>query len=177
MKKILVLTVIALLNLSSIMQVKHVANKSKSTLTYTMNHPLHSWTGVNKNVTVAIVGNTDKTSISQVAVSTTIASFDSDNANRDSHVIEATEAIKHPHVKFYSTSITTNGDNLSIKGKLTFHGVTKDISFTATKKTENKVLTVTGGFSINMTNYGITPPSFTGISVDDEIKLKFTMIF
>lgn len=149
----------------------------KSTITYSMHHPLHSWEATSSDVHSVILINDDKTIIKQVAVVVKIATFDSQNANRDSHMIEVTDAIKYPLVKFESTSITSNGNNLSVVGNLTFHGITKKISFNATKSIQVNQVNVIGGFSINMTDYDIKRPSLMGMPTDDEIKFNFRMFY
>ena len=58
-----------------------------------MSHPFHDWTGKSNKLNSAIICLPNKDSISQVAVSVNISSFDSENSNRDSHVIEVTEAV------------------------------------------------------------------------------------
>ena len=158
-------------------QVKLYADKSKSSITYSMKHPLHSWDGICKDVNSIIIADEDKTHISQAAVSVKIASFDSQNANRDSHMIEVTDAIKYPNISFASTSIKQDGTMLDITGKLTFHGVTKEISIKASETMKGNNAHITGNFSVNMKDYGIEPPSLMAMPTDEEIKLSFELVF
>ena len=159
-------------------QVKYFSDKNKSTIEYSMNHPLHSWTGVSSDFTSVILANEAKTEISQVAVSAKISTFDSKNANRDSHTMEVTEALKYPSVTFASTAIAKDGENkLQVSGVLTFHGVNKNITFEAEQKNNGKSLEINGGFTIKMTDYNIERPSLMGIAADDDIKIKFKVIF
>ncbi|NOZ45978.1 MAG: YceI family protein [Chlorobi bacterium] len=156
-------------------QVKLFCDKEHSSISYSMNHPLHSWTGINKEVRSIILFNNE--TISQVAVAVTIASFDSQNANRDSHAIEVTEAIKYPTISFSSDSIKQNGNKLNVTGTLNFHGVNKIISFETTiKKMKNKI-EATGEFTVLMTEFNIKPPSLMGMATDDNIKIKFDIIY
>ncbi len=157
--------------------VKLFADKSKSSITYAMNHPLHSWEGTSKDVNSVILADKNRKTITQAAVSVKIASFDSQNANRDSHTIEVTEAIKYPTISFASSSIIQEGDNLHITGKLTFHGISKEITINAEKKTVNNEAEITGNFSVNMKDYNIDPPSLMAMETDDEIKLKFDLFY
>jgi len=115
--------------------------------------------------------------ITQAAVSVKISSFDSQNANRDSHCMEVTDAIKYPNITFASTSIKQNGNILDISGKLTFHGITKEISLKAEKKVENGKAKITGNFSVNMKDYNIDPPSLMAMETDEEIKLSFVLVY
>lgn len=158
-------------------QVKTKCNTKESTLSYSMSHPLHDWTGTSKEVNAIIVSDAQKKIITQVAASVKIASFDSKNANRDSHTIEVTEAIKYPAVTFSSTAIADNGEKLLVKGNLTFHGVTNPIAFEAVKKHDGGKTTVTGIIKVKMTDYKITPPSLMGLSTEDEFTIDFNMVF
>jgi len=181
MNKILLFVAIVLLGTSAIAQtttpVKVKCDQKLSTITYSMNHMLHAWTGVSNDVTSIILTDENKSVISQVAVSVKIASFDSQNANRDSHTIEATEALKYPNITFASTTIKPEGDKLKVTGTLTFHSVNQPISFEALKKMNKNKAEITGEFSVKMTQFKIDPPSLMGIATDDEIKIAFKIIY
>lgn len=157
--------------------VKLYCDKTRSSITYGMHHPLHAWTGTNNDVTSLILTDASKTIISQVAVTVKLAGFDSKNANRDSHVLEVTEGLKFPIVKFSSSSIETKGDKLLVKGSMTFHGVTQPVSFEANYKKVNDKLEISGNFSVTMTQFGIEPPSLLAIPTDDEIKMSFSVVY
>jgi polyisoprenoid-binding protein YceI len=154
-------------------KVKFYSDKKNSYIQYSMSHPLHSWTGKCTDFTSVILADGQKSIISQVAVSAKISAFDSKNANRDSHTMEVTEAIKYPSINFASTSIKQDGEKLKVEGVLTFHGVNKNISFEAIRKNDGKLIEVDGGFSIKMTDYNIDRPSMMGMAADDEIKIEF----
>lgn len=157
--------------------VKVYCDKSKSTITYAMSHPLHEWSGVCKNVTSVILTDNKKDKISKVAVVAKVSSFDSQNANRDSHTMEATEAIKYPNISFESKSIKQDGDKLSVTGDLTFHGVSQTVSFEANEKKLNDKIEFTGTFNVTLTQFKIDPPSLMGIASDDNITLQFDVFF
>lgn len=181
MKRIILLVAIALLNTLGHAQVKTpikiYCDKKQSTISYSMNHPLHSWTGVSKDITSVILTDENRTEISQVAVSVKISSFDTQNANRDSHTMEATEALKYPAISFSSNSIKQTGNKLTVAGTLSFHGVSQVITFDAEKKIINNKAEIKGSFIIKMTQYNIDPPSLMGIASDDNIKIDFYVIY
>jgi len=156
---------------------KIFADKTKSTVTYSLSHPLHKWDGTSKDVSSLIVYNRGNKTIDNVAVAIKIASFDSENANRDSHTIEVLEAIKIPNVTFTSTSIKAEGEELKIVGNLTFHGVTKPITFSVKENNNGKELVVTGNFEIKITDFKITPPSLMGLATEDLIKIRFSVTY
>jgi polyisoprenoid-binding protein YceI len=84
------------------------ADRSSSSITYYMKHALHAWTGVSKDVNCVIQLNSEG-HIEKVAATAKVKSFDSKNSNRDSHMLEVTDALSFPNVSFYSTSVTRQG--------------------------------------------------------------------
>ena len=156
---------------------KLYADKNKSDITYAMNHPLHAWTGVSNNILSVMLLDTSNMEINELAVVVKIASFNSKNSNRDSNTIEVTEALKYPNVSLSSNSIKQANDRLTVKGKLKFHGVSKEIIFDAQKEIIKDEIKVTGNFKILMTDFKIKPPKLLGIATDKNIKLSFTVFY
>jgi len=181
MKRTLLYIAITLLltaaNAQESTQVKLYCDKSESSISYSMNHPLHSWTGVSKEVSSVILADEKRDNITQVAVSVKISSFDSKNANRDSHTMEVTEGLLYPNISFSSTSIIQNGDKLEVTGILKFHNVSQTISFEATKEIIKAKAKITGEFKVKMTQFNIDPPSLMGMSTKDEFEISFTLVY
>jgi len=157
--------------------VKLPNQKEKSSITYSMVHPLHKWDGVSKEVSSVILTDQERNKITQVAVTVKLATFDSQNANRDSHMLEVAEGIKFPNVTFASNEIQQKEDKLLVKGKLTFHGVTRDLSFEAIRKNDGKNIQVSGGFEVKLTDFKVEPPSILGFATEDFFKVKFLMVY
>jgi len=157
---------------------KVMADKALSTITYSAKHPLHKWDGVSHDVNCAMIYNEETKQPESVAVSLKVASFDSDNNNRDSHAIEVLEGIKFPNVTFVSSDIKP-GDNgtLIAKGNLTFHGVTKPATLQATRKDTGGKMTLTGEFPVNMSDHNIERPSLMGMKTEDAMVLRFNVVF
>lgn len=181
MKRIVLISAVLLVTAVAIAAkpapVKLFCDKSNSTITYAMNHLLHSWTGTSSEINSVILTDEDRNNISQVAVSVKISSFDSKNANRDSHMMEATEALKYPSITFSSKSIQQDGNKLSVTGTLSFHGVNRDITFEAEKNNKKNKIKVTGGFDIKMTDFNIEKPTLMGVATDDDIKITFDVLY
>jgi polyisoprenoid-binding protein YceI len=180
-KKVIISAILVLLNTlanaKQPSQIKLYCDKSQSSITYSMHHPLHSWTGESKDVTSVILTDEDRNLISQVAVLVKISSFDSKNANRDSHVMEVTEALTYPTISFNSTLIKQENNKLTVTGTLKFHDISQPITFEAEKNTANNKAEITGHFTVQMTQFNIKPPSLMGAATDDEIKLAFKVIY
>ena len=179
MKKSGLFLAILLLTLQGFGQTKVKVNgiKEESFLTYSMNHPLHAWTGTSKEVNSILLTDDARTTIYQVAVSAKVSTFDSKNANRDSHMMEVTEALKYPNVTFVSTEVTLEGDDFKAAGTLTFHGIAQPVSLQGKLTREGTKLTFSGEFKLQMTAFKIDPPSLMGISTDDEFKLEFKAVY
>jgi len=158
-------------------KVKVSGVKEESSITYAMNHPLHSWTGESKEVNSIILTDDARSTIYQVAVSVKISTFDSKNANRDSHTMEVTEALKFPSVTYVSTSVTIQGGDFKSDGTMTFHGISQPVTVQGKLTKEGTKLTFTGEFKLKMTQFKIDPPSLMGISTDDEFKLSFKVVY
>ena len=156
---------------------KIVADKKNSTVTYAMSHPAHDWEGVCKDVNAVIVYDDQTKTISQVAVALKIDAFDSGNANRDSHAIEALEGLKYPKVTFTSSKIKSDNNTLIAEGNLTFHGVTKPVTITVSRTDNDKRIALEGRFDILLSQFQIERPSLFGIKTKDEVKLSFKVFF
>lgn len=157
---------------------KVMADKSASTVTYAAKHPLHSWEGVSHDVNCAMIYNDENKQPESIAVSIKVASFDSDNNNRDSHAMETLEGIKFPNVTFVSSDIKA-GENgaLEANGNLTFHGIAKPVTLRATRKEAGNKMTLIGEFPVSMSDYKIERPSLMGMKTEDGMILRFNMAF
>ena len=158
-------------------QTKKPLDKTRSSITYSMNHLLHAWDGTSKELNgVVLIGTGNK--IEKVAIASKVSAFDSKNSNRDAHMLEVVEALKFPNISFYSTSITeTKKGELDVKGILQFHGVNKEISFKANATEVKNNIQVTGNFIFLLEDFKIERPSFMLKPVDNEVKVKFDVLY
>jgi polyisoprenoid-binding protein YceI len=60
---------------------------------------------------------------------------------------------------------------------LTFHGITKEISFNAEQKNEGDKLTVSGSFPVSLDAYKVERPSLLGFKIDDNLVVEFNAVF
>ncbi len=158
-------------------QTKKPIDKKKSTITYSMNHLLHAWDGTSNELN-GVVQLNSKNELEKVAIVSKVSAFDSKSSNRDSHMLEVTEAIKFPNISFYSTSLTeTKKGEWDVKGILQFHGVNKEISFKANAKESNGVTQMNGNFIFLLEDFKIERPSFMLKPVDNEVKVRFEVFF
>ena len=179
MKKLGTLLIGLLLVVSVFAQNKVKVNciKEESSVVYSMKHPLHEWTGESKEINSILLMDEARTTIFQVAVSAKVSTFDSKNANRDSHMIEVTEAIKFPNVTYVSTSVTIDGTDFTSSGNVTFHGISQPVALKGKLTREGNKLIFAGDFNLKMTQFKIDPPTLMGISTNDDFKLEFKVSY
>ncbi len=177
LSKILVAILFPLIAFSQQNLTKIFADKSVSTITYEMKHPMHDWEAVCKDVNAIVVYNKTTKGIEQVAVSLKVQSFDSGNPNRDSHALEVLEALKYPKVTFASTKIKAVAEMLTVEGNLTFHGITKAVTIVATREDFVNKLVFDGKFDVSLTDYKVERPSLFGMKTDDILHFQFKFIY
>lgn len=152
-------------------------NKNESTVTYTLTHLLHVVDATSKEVAYHVDGNAATRKISSVAAQVDVTTFDSGNSNRDSHAMEVVDAITYPYVTFTSTSVTQYGDSLRIAGKLTFHGVTGDITMLGKASWMPNKLEVHDGFVLSLTAFKVERPSLLMVPVNDDLHFALDAVF
>ncbi len=155
---------------------KFSAIKGLSRLTYSLSHPFHTVEASTKDFTCEVIVNDDK-AIQSVKVSADVMTFDSGNSNRDSHAMEIIDAFTYPEVSFTSDTISTNANQLTVSGKLSFHGVTKPISFLANVQSQNGQTTIDGKFAIKLEDFKVERPKFTLIPTDEFLYISFVVVF
>jgi polyisoprenoid-binding protein YceI len=94
---------------------------------------------------------------------------------RDEHTKKALEVDKYPttslavarsDLKLPAAGAETSGD---ARGKMTLHGVTKDVTFNYAARNDGGTIGVKGSTRIKMTDFGITAPSYLGVSVKPDV--------
>lgn len=159
-------------------QVRHLTQKKdESSMTYRMVHPLHKIEATSKDVVYDLEADPVTKEFKRVSGSVDVTTFDSGNSNRDSHAMEVIDAIDYPEARFDGTGFTRKGDSLYIAGKVTLHGVTRDIVAGAvTHWTEGK-LEVDGSFVLSLEAFKIERPSLLMIPVEDTLSFSFVAVF
>lgn len=177
MKQINALIVLLLTTAFTFSQTKIRAIKQESSLSYTMKHALHEWTGVSKDVN-CIMETDEKGSPQKVAVVVKVASFDSKNSNRDSHMLEVTDGLTHPNILFTSTNITSIGPKeYKVSGKLNFHGIERPVEFIMSEESKQHKRSFTGSFTILIEEFKIERPSLMFVKTDNDVLIKINVIF
>jgi polyisoprenoid-binding protein YceI len=119
-----------------------------------------------------------------------ITVIDPGESEKDRHDVQATmegekvlDVAKFPEIIFSSSSVsavkkTPAGWELTLSGKLKFHGVEKAVTFPLHVHAEGNELRGQGEVSILQTDYGITPVKVGGgsVKVKDKLKITFTVV-
>ncbi|HXX62396.1 MAG TPA: YceI family protein [Bacteroidota bacterium] len=159
-------------------QVTHLKQqKEGSLMTYKLVHPLHHVEATSKEVVYDVQADATKKEIRSVSGWVDVTTFDSGNSNRDSHAMEVIDAISYPEAKFESADVLQRGDSLIVKGKLTFHGVTKDVLALCKASWSEGKLEVDGGFDVSLTAFNIDRPSLLMIPVEDRLSFSLVALF
>jgi polyisoprenoid-binding protein YceI len=121
--------------------------------------------------------------ITFTAVLTGLASVDSvagrDVTQRDSFVSRQMDLQQFPEAIFAATSasvagtVTSQPVDASVSGKLTIHGVTKDVTATVKAQVIGGKIEIAGNVPIVMTDFGVSPPSVPFTTVDSQVTIEF----
>jgi polyisoprenoid-binding protein YceI len=153
------------------------ATKGESVLKYYLSHPLHATEAQTKDFFCEIDLAEGTQEIVSVRFAADVTTFDSGNSSRDAHALEVVEALLYPEVSFQSSAIENSNDELRVSGVLSFHGVTKNISFSAKKKIVGSKLIVEGDTNISLTEFKVERPALLMIRVNDTLRISFTVAF
>jgi polyisoprenoid-binding protein YceI len=102
-----------------------------------------------------------------------------DVTQRDGVVNRQLDVQQFPTATFAATSasvpggITNQAVDVSVTGKLTIHGVTKDVTIKAKAQLVGGKAEIAGSTSISMTDYGVSPPQMPFVTVDSTLLLEF----
>jgi polyisoprenoid-binding protein YceI len=102
-----------------------------------------------------------------------------DVTQRDGVVNRQLDVQQFPTATFTATSasvpggITNQAVDVSVTGKLTIHGVTKDVTIKAKAQLVGGKAEIAGSTSISMTDYGVSPPQMPFVTVDSTLLLEF----
>ena len=101
----------------------------------------------------------------------------SDNEKLTGHLLSADffDAENHPVSTFESTGIAATDAGFDITGTLTFHGVTKSITFPATMKVEDGVFTANAEFDIDRFDFGVEYPGKADDLIRKNVVIKLNI--
>lgn len=150
---------------------------------------LETFVGRTSAVTGSITADfKKKTATGKIAVE--VKSIETGLALRDEHMRSAQwlDAEKYPQIVFEAKSVKqTSGDNFTVTGTFTLHGVTKTLTVPATVKYraassataaagfKGDILLVKSSFSAKLADYGIKVPAMAASKVASTVKISITV--
>jgi polyisoprenoid-binding protein YceI len=163
---------------STVAQVKTLNSiKGESSAMYLLVHPMHEIEATSKDIVYTATFQSETKNIQAVTAVVDVTSFDSQNSSRDSHAMEVIDALSFPEVTFTSSSIIAQGNSLIVAGKLTFHGVTNDVTAIAIPEWGSDKLVIHATMPISLTAFKVERPSLLFIPVHDTLSFKLTAAF
>lgn len=102
-------------------------------------------------------------------------------SQRDGVVSRQLSVQQFPNATFAATSASVPGTvtsaqvDVTAPGKLTIHGVTRDVTITAKAQVVGDKLEIAGTLTINMTDYGVSPPQAPFVTVDPTATIEFDL--
>ncbi len=99
----------------------------------------------------------------------------SDKKTRDEHMYELLQAEKFKTITFDIKSIVKTDVDYEIKGVLTLNGVQKNIKAKISINKQNNQLLLTGGFSFNLTDFSLEPPTMMFLTVRNRIDISYNI--
>ena len=154
-------------------QTFEVSNSSK--ITYYGSHFTSDWQGHSSGFRGRIIYDAVNQTTNSCSLRVDLATFDSGNSNRDSNMLTYLDVFQYPDVMFVSNEIFVEGINASIKGKLTFHGITKDINLTADISFTDG-FNAEGSFAILLSDYDVERPALLFKKIANEMELTFHIV-
>ena len=151
--------------------------KGESFATYHLSHTLHEIEATSHDIVYTASVDATARTVKSVTASVDVTTFDSGNSNRDSHAMEVIDALSYPEVTFASTSVVSRHDTLAVDGKLTFHGVTRDVSSVAVPQWSANQLVVDATFPVSLTDFKIERPHLLFITVGDTLRFTLKAVF
>jgi polyisoprenoid-binding protein YceI len=97
----------------------------------------------------------------------------SDNKKRDISMQETLDSSTFPKAVFVIKEVVAKGgDNVTLKGMMSLHGVTKPMSFEGTLSSDSEKVRIKAKSSMKMSDFEINPPKMVFLSVRDQVDLN-----
>jgi polyisoprenoid-binding protein YceI len=145
---------------------------------------VHDWTMVSTAMESKGEFNLANHSLHSFSFSLAVTSLKSEHASMDDRTYKSVNAKKFPTISYQLTSAVVTGEKnkyvINTKGSLTIAGVTQPISMDVTAVINaDKTITCTGSKKIQLTDYGIKPPTFMlgAMKVYNDLTIQFTLVY
>lgn len=99
----------------------------------------------------------------------------SQKRDRDSNMYELLNSQKFKTISFDITNIVKNETSYDINGVLTLNGITKNITAKSEINENKEIILLKGGFSINLTDFNLEPPTMFFLTVRNQIDISYNI--
>jgi polyisoprenoid-binding protein YceI len=151
-----------------------------SAVRFHVSHKLHQVDGISKGAEGKAILEANGAVRTMVRIP--VQSFDSGDANRDSHMLETLQAGKFPYVTFKgvgaASGATPGGKpvNVTLRGELDFHGVKRTVEVpVAVEFARDGSARVRGTLVVSLEAYQVERPSMLMIKLDDACTIAFDL--
>lgn len=181
-KQFLLFAFAASLSPLAISQTHKVAN-DQTTVTVVGTSSMHDWESDVEQVSGSATFKLESGRVSDITdlnVVFRVKSIESGKSKMNSITYDAMKADDHPDIKFEITEVTSiEGNRVQARGKLSMAGKSKLISPSGVISTKGNAISVKGQEEIDMTDYGIDPPTamFGAIKVGKTVVIEYEVIF
>ena len=109
--------------------------------------------------------------ISKISIEIPVKSLKSGKSGMDKNAYKALNEDDYPTIKFNSTDVNSS----KITGNLIINGKSKKISIPVKTKKSGQKIEISGKHKVNMTNYGVEPPTalMGTIKTGEEVTVNF----
>jgi polyisoprenoid-binding protein YceI len=135
---------------------------------------------------LTVSGDSAGYQVSDVSITVGLADLQSkdqvagrDVSQRDGVVSRQLDVQQFPTATFTVVSasvpagVTSGPVDVTATGRLTIHGVTKDVTVKAKAQVAGDKVEIAGSIAINMTDYGVPPPQAPFVTVDTALTIEF----
>ncbi|MBI1184630.1 hypothetical protein GC194_10180 [bacterium] len=158
-----------------------VLNKADSKVSILGTSTLHDWhMSSNEYYTTGTLSYTNGVfTATNYKIVFPVKELESGKETMDDYAHEALKDDKNPNITFALQSVSGTGAAAKALGQLTIAGVTKNVSIPVRIEDLGNTNKVVGDAKINMTEYGVEPPSvmFGTIECGDEVTIEFQFAF
>ncbi|MBX2844286.1 MAG: YceI family protein [Flammeovirgaceae bacterium] len=182
-KKIQTFFVLATLFLSGSIQAQQYKVDKTTDVKINGGSTMHDWesdveevTGSATNITTE--GNMIK-EITSLNIQFVVKSIESGKGKMNSLTYEALKEESSPKITFNLTKVNSiSGSNLDVQGDLTIAGKTKSVNLEGKASVAGNTITITGEEGIDMTQYGVDPPTamLGTIKVEPNVTIKYSLV-
>jgi polyisoprenoid-binding protein YceI len=155
----------------------------RGTLSFDARATLGAFTGTTSTLTGSMTAATDVREV-RGHVEAPVASLKTGNGLRDKDLLKAMDADSFPTMRFELRGVSSQHEAadsavVSLSGRLTLHGVTRDVSIPALVRFGKDGVHVTGSFPLHVRDYGVTRLSkvLGAFKMNPDIVVRIDLVF